>query len=458
LGGLNASLSVASQGLQAQEAAISVTTNNIANANTPGYSREIVNLSEGVAVGQGDTALGGGVTLQGFSSVRDQLLALRIQQQTSQQSSADAQTSALNEVQNLFPSSGSGLGTDFSAFFSSISALSANPANAATRQSVLSSAQNLASEFNSISNGLSSQQTSLSQQVTSSVAQINQLSSQIATLNNQLTQLTAQGENVGTIQDQIQQDELSLSQLTNISITHTNSGIDSITTGNGTSLVLGNQSFALHTTTDSNGLTQVADSSGNTITASITGGSLGGVIQTRDTDLPSLQTQLDTLAHQFATAINSAQAQGYNQNGTAGTALFTIPSTVSGSAALISVSSSVTTASIAASSDGSSGSNGNVANLSAVATTALALGSTPSNAYASLVDQVGNYAANATAESTAIGTSLAQLNQQQSSESGVSIDQESTNLIQYQQAYEAAAKVISTISTLFTATLSIVGG
>ncbi len=202
----------------------------------------------------------------------------------------------------------------------------------------------------------------------------------------------------------------------------------------------------------------MADSSGNTITASITGGSLGGVIQTRDTDLPSLQTQLDTLAHQFATAINSAQAQGYNQNGTAGTALFTIPSTVSGSAALISVSSSVTTASIAASSDGSSGSNGNVANLSAVATTALALGSTPSNAYASLVDQVGNYAANATAESTAIGTSLAQLNQQQSSESGVSIDQESTNLIQYQQAYEAAAKVISTISTLFTATLSIVGG
>jgi len=454
---LNASLSIASQGLQAQEAAISVTTNNIANANTPGYSREIVNLSEGVAVGQGDTALGGGVTLQGFSSVRDQLLALRIQQQTSQQSSANAQTSAFNQVQTLFPTSGSGLGVDFSNFFSDISSLSANPASAATRQSVLSSAQDLAEEFNSISSGLSNQQTSLSQQVTSSVAQINTLSSQIATLNNQLTQLTAQGENVGTIQDQIQQDELSLSQLTNISITE-NGGLDSITTGNGTSLVLGNQSFALQTATGSNGLTQVLDSTGNTITATITGGSLGGVIQTRDTDLPSLQTQLDTLAYQFATAINSAQAQGYNQNGTAGTALFTIPSTVSGSAALISVSSTATAASIAASSDGSTGSNGNVANLSAVATNALALGASPSNAYASLVDQVGNYAANATSESTAIGTSLAQLTQQQSSESGVSIDEESTNLIQYQQAYEAAAKVISTISTLFTATLSIVGG
>ncbi len=458
MSGLDTSLSIASQALQAQEAAVSITGNNIANANTPGYSREIVLLSEATSYQQGNVSLGGGVTLLGFSSVRDELLNLRIQQQTSQQSSADAQSSALQQVQTLFPSSGESLGTDLSAFFTSVSSLSANPASTPTRQSVLSAGQNLANQFNSISNGLTSQQTTLDQQVVTDVAQINQYSSQIAALNTQLTQLTAQGQNTGVIQDQIGQDELNLSKLTNISITHNGAGnADSITTGNGTSLVLGNQSYALKTGIGATGFEQVLNSSGSNITSTISSGDLSGVIEARDTNIPSLLTQLDTLANQFATAINAAQATGYNQNGTAGTALFSVPATVAGSAALIALATN-NPAAIAASSDGSSGSNGNVANLSAVATTPLASGSSPTDTSANLVYQVGSLTSNAAAQSTAIGLSLTQLTQQQNSISGVSIDEESANLVQYQNAYEAAARVIATVSTLFTATLSMIGG
>jgi flagellar hook-associated protein 1 FlgK len=446
-------LSIATQALEAQEAAISVTSNNIANANTPGYSRETVVLTEAPSNQQGSVSLGGGVTLQGYTSVRDQLLDVRIQQQTSQQSSADAETNALDQVQTLFPSSGDSLGTDFSAFFTSVSSLSANPDSSALRQTVISSGQDLANQFNSISSGLTSQQTSLNQQVVTDVAQINQLSSQIATLNTQAAQLSAGGQNSGTVVDQIDEDELSLSKLTNISITHTE-GADTITTGNGTPLVLGNQSFALTTSPNASGVTQVLDSSGNNITSTISSGDLGGTIQTRDTSIPGLLTQLDTLANQFATAINAAQAQGYNQNGTAGTALFTVPSTVAGSAAEITLATT-NPAAIAASSDGSSGSNGNVANLSAVATSNLASGLTPSGTSASLVYQVGSLTSNASTQSTALGVSLAQLTQQQSSVSGVSIDEESANLIQYQQAYQAAAQVITVINTLFTATIDI---
>jgi len=109
---------------------------------------------------------------------------------------------------------------------------------------------------------------------------------------------------------------------------------------------------------------------------------------------------------------------------------------------------------IAASSDGTAGSNGNLANLSAVQTTALPSGQTPGSAYASLVYQVGSLTANANAESTATTSSLVQLNDQINSVSGVSIDEESANLITYQQAYEAAARVVSTVQSLFSVVMA----
>ena len=113
---------------------------------------------------------------------------------------------------------------------------------------------------------------------------------------------------------------------------------------------------------------------------------------------------------------------------------------------------------IAISSDGTSGSNGNVANLSAALTNALPSGQTPSQAYANLVFQVGNDTSNASAQLTAIGQNLTQLTNQQGSVSGVSIDEETTNLIRYQTAYEAAARIVSTIQQLGTVTLDMGSG
>ena len=180
----------------------------------------------------------------------------------------------------------------------------------------------------------------------------------------------------------------------------------------------------------------------------LTGGDLGGSIQTRDQTISGLLTSLDTLANQFGTAFNAAQAKGFDQNGKAGGNFFTVPSTIAGSAAasawrsqILPQSPPVRTA--------PPGSNGNLANLSAVQTAALPAGQTPGDAYAGLVFQVGSLAANATAESSATTASLLQLNDQLSSVSGVSIDEESTNLITFQTAYEAAARVVTTIQAMF---------
>ena len=453
---LNASLSIATQSLLAQEAELSVANNNIANANTAGYTRETVSLQEASPTQNGSISSGNGVDLVGITSVRDELLTLRIQQQTSDQSSSDAQVNALTQIQTLFPSTGTSLASSFSSFFTSLSALSSNPTSAADRETVISSAQTLVDQFHSISSGLSGPASSLNTTVKTDVSQINQLSAQVASLNQQIQQQSGQGQTSGTLSDQLSQVELQLSQLTNISVTHTESG-DSLSTGNGTPLVLGNQSYALSTTTDSAGNTQVLDSSGTDITSSISSGDLGGTIKVRDTDLSSISSSLDTLASQFATAFNAAQSGGSDQNGVKGANLFTVPTAVAGAAAAITLATTDPTK-IAASSDGSSGSNGNVANLTALQNSTLPSGQSATTAVSNLTYQIGNQTSTATAQSAAVSLSLTSLNTQLSSVSGVSIDEESANLIRYQQAYEAAARVVTTISTLFDTTINMFTG
>ena len=451
MGGLNTSLLAGLQALQASEAALNATSNNISNANTAGYTREVAQFSENEELVSGDTVSGGGVTLDGIQSVRDELLNLQIQQQTSQQSSANTQSSLLSEVENYFASNGEDIASTLSAFSSSLQQLSANPGDSSVRQSVLSAAQNLAQSFNTTANGLASVQSQADQQVTQTVSQINTLTQQIAALNAQLTPAVMSSQNGGTIEDQRDNLVQQLSELTGISVSQSSDG-EVITTGNGTPLVMGGQAFSLQTATGTGGMQQVLDSNGNNITSDIQGGQLGGAIQLRDQTIPGYESSLSTLASQFATAMNSAQAQGYDANGNAGQAFFSIPANPSYSGSIISVALT-NSSQIAASSDGSAGSNGNVANLSAVLNNALPSGQSPSNAYANLVFQVGNDTANASSESTAVGQSLLQLQNQQSSESGVDIDEESTNLIRYQTAYEAAARVISTIQALNTVTL-----
>lgn len=165
--------------------------------------------------------------------------------------------------------------------------------------------------------------------------------------------------------------------------------------------------------------------------------------------------QLNTLASGFATAINSAQAQGYDLNGNPGQALFTF--NAAGPAASLALATTNPDA-IAASSDGTQGSNGNIQNLMAVETNPLPSGLSPSDSYATLVSQSGNLAAEAQANVTASTTSLNQLNDQLGSISGVSINEETANLLNYQNAFAAAARVVSTVDELTTSVLDMGSG
>ena len=444
--GLNATLSLAAQALSAQNGAIGVTSNNIANVNTPGYSRQVVNLSA-EALAQNGGSVGDGVSFAGYTSVRDQLLQIGINSKTSESGSLDAQSSALTQVQTAFSGTTTGIGAAMSSLFSSLSSLSTNPTDTSARQSVLSSATGLANAFQQGSAALTSAQSSADFQVSSAVTQINQLTQQIAALNGQIQ---ASGGNGGSLEDQRDQLTVQLAQLTGIGQTQTE-GQPSLTTGSGSPLVIGDTAYPLQVTTGSDNLRHVIDASGADVTSSLTGGSLGGALTTRDATVPALLTQLNSLATQFASAINTAQSAGFDQTGAAGQPLFSV------SAANPSASFSVALAGpsgIAASSDGSTGSSGNLTHLLAVGSTKLPSGETPSETYASLVATIGTAASSAAAGLTATNLSLSQLQSMRSATSGVSIDEESTNLIRYQQAYSAAAQVVTTVNSLFSAIMN----
>ena len=448
---LTSNLSMASQALNAESGALGVTNNNIANVNTAGYSRETVDLSADAVSNQGVTQ-DDGVSFGGFTSVRDQILQLSIDQKTSDASSLTAQSASWSQIESAFSGTSTDLGSAFSDFFSGMSALSTAPEDAGTRQAALSDATELVNAFHQAASTLSSAQENANTSVSGTVSQINQLSTQIAALNNQLSTLQAAGQDGGSIQDE--RDELTTQLAGLVGIASTNTGANpSIATSDGSPLVIGNTAYVLTVTQTPDGSTQVLNSEGQNITALLTGGSLGGALTMRDQSIPQLSSSLDQLASQFASAFNAAQASGYDQNGNPGASFFSLPTDGTSAAAGIGLSTS-SASSIAVSSDGSPGSSGNLANLLGVQTEDLPAGQTPTDTYASLTESIGSASASVTSNLNATNTALTQLTTQQASESGVSIDEETTNLIRYQQAYSAAAQVITTVNNLFSTILN----
>ena len=444
--GLSGTLSIATDALGAQTAALEVASNNIANANTPGYSRQVVTLSSAASV-QNGTTVDEGVSYQGFTSVRDAVLGMAINAATSNQGGLTAQNALLAQINSAFSGTTTGIGASISTLFSDLSALSTNPSDPSARQTVLSDASALADAFHQGAAALSNASSAANQQVSSAVAQVNQLSQQIAALNGQIATSEGNGGDAGALTDERDQLTTQMAQIIGISTTQTG-GTPTLTTTNGSPLVIGNSSYQLQVSTAADGTAHVLDGQGNDITKQLTGGTIGGAITTRDDTIPALSQQLDTLASQFASAMNNAQAAGYDLNGNPGAAMFTVPA--SGSAAAGITVALTDESQIAASSDGTAGSSGNIKTLLSVQSSNLPSGADPTASYANLVGNIGFAGSQVSSGLAATTSSLQQLASQQDSESGVSIDEETANLIRYQQAYSASARVISTINDIYT--------
>jgi flagellar hook-associated protein 1 FlgK len=460
MGTLSASLNIATQALQAEQTAIQTTSNNIANVNTPGYSRQVANFEENPPIRIGNLTLGSGVQISQITSLRSAVLDLRVNQETQQQGSLNAFISAGQQIQSLFNEpSGSGLQAPLTAFFNSLSQLSVNPSDSNTRQSVLTAAQNLSTAFNQTSTNLSSIQRSEDLSVTQSVSQINTLTSQIATLNTQVSAASGTGQNPGPFVDQRQQLINQLSNLVDVSSIDAGNGSLTLTTSSGAPLVVSGQSFQLTAQANPTNGFQDVFSQGSDITSKITGGELAGQIQIRDQQIPITLASLDSLASGLANAVNSQNQQGFDLNGNPGGNIF-VPPPAGGAGAARSLAVSITNPSLIAASGGpapgSPGDNTNANALLNVQNQAISNGQTPLNAYSGIVFQIGNAVSSAQSNQQAGGLVLKQLQNLQAGVSGVDINEEAANLVRFQAAYTASAHIASIIDTLMQATINMV--
>jgi flagellar hook-associated protein 1 len=465
MGTLTSVLDIARQALIANQFGLNVTANNVANQNTPGYTREVVNFQS-----QDSVSLGGGTQSTGVTatetSQRNRVLEQRVQQQTQAVAQSGALGSALQQVENIFGLSStsstanssavtsSALGSAINGFFSSLSSLEGKPSDTSTRQSVLSAATALAGAFNDASNQLSQISSSLNQQVSSDTSQINALTTSIASLNAQIASTSPDGD-AGTLEDQRQQDIAQLSQLVGLDQISTSQNGISLTTSGGAVLVSGSQSFAISTTQVGGNTNVLAGDPPQDVTGNLTGGDLGGTLQARDQNLPAYSKALDNLAFSLATAVNQQNEQGVDSSGNPGQAIFSIPTTQTGAAAQITVSATAPGAvAAAAPGEGSSG-NDNATALANIATANLIGNQTTTGFLGSFLGQVGSDASAVTTDLTGQQATLTQLTAQRDSLSAVSSDEEAANLTQFQRSYQAASEVFNIVNTLMASAINL---
>jgi flagellar hook-associated protein 1 FlgK len=460
MGTITSAMDIAQQALMAEQEALNVTANNVANQNTPGYTRQVVNFESIDSVTLSGASFGSGVTASATSQ-RDRVLEQQVQQQTQTQAQAGALESALEQVQNVFgltssnsSASSTALGTDINSFFNSLSALTSAPADTATRQSVLAAATSLAGDFNSASNQLSQLTSNLNQQVVSDVSQVNSLTTTIASLNSQITSLSPNAD-AGTLEDQRQLDIAKLSQLVGLDQISTEKNGITLTTSGGAVLVSGSNSFAV-STSQVGGTTHIlAGVGGQDVTSNLTGGDLGGVLQARDQQIPSYQKALDSLAFAIGTQVNQTNATGIDANGNAGGPLFTLPAAQAGAAAQIQVATTDPNAIAAAGTGEGSAGNTNATALAALSSTDIVGTQTASGFLASFLSQVGSDTSAATTNNSAQQSTLTLLTTQRDSLSVVSPDEEASNLTQFQRAYQAASEVFNIANTMMASAINL---
>ena len=350
MGSISSAFDLISGALNADQAALSVVANNVANANTPGYTEKVPNWQENDPIQINGVQYGDGVTETGASSMRDSVLSARLDQQQQLASASNARLTALDGVQALFtPDSGSSgstagdIGNDLTGFFDSFSSLanSGTPTNNAMREAVLNSASTLAGNISNAAASLSTQRSALDQEASGVTSQVNALTSSIAQLNQQIQSTSPNGD-AGTLEDQRQEDLSQLSQLIGINQVKTEDNGLSVTTTSGQLLVSENSSFQL-TSGSVSGVTHFFVGTAD-ITSQLTsgGGELGGYLTARDEDIPSALNSLDQLAYGVSTSVNQLNNTGTDLNGNTGSSaiplyIFNEPTQVAGSALAMSV-------------------------------------------------------------------------------------------------------------------------
>jgi flagellar hook-associated protein 1 FlgK len=467
--GLEVALNYAVSGLTATQAQLQVVAGNIANAQTPGYSKETLPQFSTVS-----TDGGAGVITGEVQRATDKGLQTAVLGQTTLSSAASTLNAYQQQVQNLLGQVGSGntIGDSLNNFTSALQTAAATPQDPVAQLGAVNAGQQLASQLNNLSSGVQTLRQNADTQIATDVGTLNTQLGNIAQLNTQISQLQALGQPTASLEDSRDQ---SLTQIANLI------GVQSYTRPNGTMVVLTDQGKTLVDGPNAQtfGYTQSGNVDASTalspltlngldVTSETSSGQIGALLQLRDTALPGLTSQLNQFTNNLFT-LTSTPALGTTNSGLGATndanSFFAAVDTTNGidNAATIQVNPSLSADPSLLDTNAGAPDPTITGTLSAhlqsatgfaSAGTLPATNTTLGNYVGQVIGNAATTAAAATAQANDQSALLTQMQSQYSSENGVNMDSELSTLITYQTAYGASARVISTIQSMYQALLS----
>ncbi|MGE5507752.1 MAG: flagellar hook-associated protein FlgK [Chitinophagales bacterium] len=447
-------LEIGRRSLFAQQQALDVTGHNIANANTEGYSRQVVRITETTPFAPPSFSrptlpgmLGTGVEVTSIERLKSEFIEDELRSESQSLGQWETRRDLLSEVELIFTEpSDSGLRSSLDAFWTSLQDLASNPDQASARSVVKQRAAALADDFRHTVAQLTQLQDSVNKSVSVKVDEINQYTSQIANLNDQIMKASVAGLMPNDLKDQRDLLLKNLSKIVDVSVVEGKYGDVSVSVA-GALLVDGiDQRKLVAVPNAANANYYDVQFAGTGTQVQVGGGELRGLLDMRDTVISDYKSQVDALAHEIIGQVNAQHAAGFDLHGNAGGVFFT--GTGAADMALSAAIASDVSLIAAAQSGGASGpAPGDGSNATALANVkkaaVMAGGMSIDTFFQSLIGRLGVESKDAETQASNQDALVQHLEQQQQSVSGVSLDEEMVNLVRYQHGYNAAARVVS---------------
>jgi flagellar hook-associated protein 1 FlgK len=446
--------------LLANQMAIDIVGANVANVNTPGYTRQRTSMESLGNVNVGNASAQVGVTVNRIERMYDRYIESQVIDQRQSSGYSEAMMLGLQNIEIILDdTSGGGINDQLNRFWASWEDLSKNPAGKLERSALLSTAETLTGAIVSCKRSLDDINTELNRSIADVVSQINDKISEISSLNKKI--MSTEGGDSGNKNDLLDKRSEALRELAamiDISQLENPDGTVNVSMANGEPLLQGSTAQTLSIVI-SDGKSDIFNSnSTGEVSSSITSGKLGAYMELQSSILPKYISDLDDLTNNLATRVNALHGSGFDANGNVGLDFFSIADTDSPSGSIdinpvISADINRIAASASVSGDGE-----HATRLASIRDELLMDGgkSTLGSFLAAMVGEIGRETANAKTNNDHQAALANYLNNQRESVSGVSIDEEMILLIKYQMGYTTAGKLSQAVNEMLDTLMSLV--
>jgi flagellar hook-associated protein 1 len=440
-------LSIGASGVRAYQTALGTTSENIANAATPGYSKRSVTMSElaAPAVPMTKIANGDGVIVSGVTRSADDLRAAAVRSSGADLAKSEASATWLERIDSAL--GGNALGDRLTSFFNASTALAADASSLAARSTMVEAAQSVANAFSSTGSALDAAASDLDISAETAVDQLNSQSAALAKVNAALGRATSGSASAASLLDQRDQILESMSAISDLTVSYDSAGRASVRAGDasGPLLVQGDSAATVTYVRSGGNVSYAAHRDGETSAVLPNGGALAGFAEAAQR-IDDARTAIDDQARAFAEGVNAVQAAGEDLNGAAGEPMFTIGDPASQLTLALTDPRGIAAASVG----GGTRSNANLDGLTTLRNTG--------NVEGAITDlTAANGAALAARRQVAEAQTTIRDNAvaARDSVSGVNTDEEAVDLLRFQQAYQASSRVIQVARDTFQSILDI---